>query len=213
MNNAMQCNTTVWGSNDNDGWNLKHVRQAAIVDFQIQLKMNCSRKARLWLLNYLKVNIGPVISIIKCTHFNISPPEQRDQEAHVRQHVYCSDLVPIRRKYLGRDLPVPRCSTASTSASTSAIEKGLLMRLCPISDRFDLQRGTMARASKFGEATGTMAWELADVSCAGISTREWTEQGSLRRRFGEACISRWLSSPTLMSGKGSSHFILEVMKY
>jgi hypothetical protein len=57
--------------------------------------------------------------------------------------------------------------------------------------RFDLQTGTMARASAFGEATGTMARELTDVSCMVISTTE--------------C---WLLSLPLVSKKGSSHFIL-----
>jgi hypothetical protein len=54
--------------------------------------------------------------------------------------------------------------------------------------RFDLQTGTMARASAFGEATGTMARELADVSC-------------------------WLLPLALVSEKGSSHFILQIMEY
>jgi hypothetical protein len=62
--------------------------------------------------------------------------------------------------------------------------------------RFDLQTGTMARASAFGEATGTMARELPGVSCMVIST-----------------IECWLLPLALVSEKGSSHFILQIMEY
>lgn len=61
---------------------------------------------------------------------------------------------------LGSYLPVPRFSTASTSASTSATENGLLVLRCESSLRLGLGvTGTTASDSKFIGGTGTNALE------------------------------------------------------
>lgn len=78
-------------------------------------------------------------------------------------------------------LPVPSFSTASTSASTSATEKGRLIRRCPCSgDLFDLFAGTIAPALGSAGGTGTIARELVEaLSGDEVPTGECTESRSL----------------------------------
>jgi hypothetical protein len=97
--------------------------------------------------------------------FNVLPPGQTDKQAQVRQNMVCSDLAPTGRIILGTDLPNPSFSTASTSDTTSGIEKGLRLRLCPKSLCFDLGCGTIASSPTFEVPATSIPW-ISDLTCA-----------------------------------------------
>lgn len=93
---------------------------------------------------------------------------------------------------MSTNLPVPSFSTAWTSASTSATEKGLLMRRWTISERLDLRSGTTDNASTFICGTGTKAPELAvglyrEGASAGGWTESWSLSGQFAAEFSRAC--------------------------
>lgn len=70
-------------------------------------------------------------------------------------------------------LPVPSVSTASTSASTSDTEKGLLVLRCERSDRLVFWLiGTIASASAFMGGIATNAFESVAVPSVDTSVTE-----------------------------------------
>lgn len=99
----------------------------------------------------------------------------------------------------GSHLPVPSFSTASTSASTSGTEKGLLVLRCESSERFVFWfRGTIASASAIIVVTGTKALET-EITVPSLDA-------SVRQGIDSFLLSIWLSN---LVNRGGSQVILD----